>query len=186
MSYTISLVNDLHNYFPEILYGTPNRFPTVQSLLDYIRHEVRVHHDLFSNSQQNYITTHAPPVPPQNDNVRFTFNFEESPRISQNEEMNGRPLTDIMNLLQYVMQPPPPNFMESVIVRPSLQQIAANSTIVDVASINGVCAICQENMDNTEQIRRINRCQHMFHDDCIGTWFQQNVHCPTCRHDIRV
>ena len=184
MSYTIPLVNDLHTYFPEILYGAPNRFPTVQSLLEYIRQEVRVHHDLFSNSQRNYVSTHAPP--PQNNNVRFTFNFEEPSRPVQNEDMLDRPLTDIMNLLQYVMQPPPPNFMEPVIVRPTLQQIAANSTIVDVASINGACAICQENMDNTEQIRRLNRCHHMFHDDCIGTWLQQNVHCPTCRHDIRV
>lgn len=187
MSYTVQLLNDLHTYFPEVLYGDPNRFPNVQSLLEYIRHQARSIHDVFSNSRRNYVATaqQAQPVP-HNDRITFSFNFDEvqpTRTLGVNEEMADPPV-DIMRILQSIMQPPA-NFMESVIVRPTLQQIAANSTIVEITS-EQACAICQENMLSTEPIRRLNYCHHLFHDDCISTWFQQNVHCPTCRHDIRV
>jgi hypothetical protein len=32
----------------------------------------------------------------------------------------------------------------------------------------------------------MNVCHHTFHKSCIDTWFQENVHCPVCRHDIRL
>lgn len=191
MSYTVQLLNDLHTYFPEVLYGAPNRFPTVQSLLEYIRHEARSIHDVFSNSRRNYVAAAAPTPAPAHpsDRITFSFNFDEvqpaQPRtLSVNEEMADQPPVDLMRILQSIMQPPA-NFMDPVLVRPTLQQIAANSTIVEITS-NEACAICQENMLSSEPIRRLNHCHHLFHDDCIGTWLQQNVHCPTCRHDIRV
>ena len=42
-------------------------------------------------------------------------------------------------------------------------------------------------VDNIEsnEVRRIMHCRHYFHRTCIDTWFQTNVHCPTCRYDIR-
>jgi hypothetical protein len=207
--YTIQLLNDLHDYFPDLLYADVNRFPTVQSVLEYIRYEARTRHDLYSNARRHHnsiVHQQQPTQPTQqpiqrnqsNDIFRFVFNMNEptgpfAQNFTQtNEEMsdaeNRNPLNDIMRLVQYAMAPAPlthQNFMEPVIVRPTLQQIAANSTIVEVTG-NEACAICQENMASTEPIRRLTRCRHMFHDDCIGTWFTQNVHCPTCRHDIRV
>jgi hypothetical protein len=40
-------------------------------------------------------------------------------------------------------------------------------------------------MSAGHSVRRLNRCGHTFHTTCIDTWFQRNVHCPVCRHDIR-
>jgi len=54
--YTIGLLNDLHNYFPDILYADVNRFPTVQSVLEYIRFEARTRHDLYSNARSHHNT----------------------------------------------------------------------------------------------------------------------------------
>ena len=189
--YTIGLLNDLHNYFPDLLYADINRFPNVQSVLEYIRFEARTRHDLYSNARRHHNSVVTQQSNQSNDIYRFVFTMNEplAPNYTQNEEMsdaeNRNPLSDIMRLVQYAMAPPPPAFMEPVIVRPTSQQITANSTIVEVTT-NEVCAICQENMASVDPIRRLNHCQHLFHDECISAWFQQNVHCPTCRHDVRV
>jgi hypothetical protein len=76
--------------------------------------------------------------------------------------------------------------MEPVIVRPTRQQINSGSSIVEVTNNTDNCAICQEslNQDN-RQVRRLNACHHMFHDNCISAWLNGSVRCPTCRHDIR-
>ena len=52
--YRITLLDDLHNYFPDILYGTRGRFRNVDDLLDYIRSQVRDQFDLFSNARNNF------------------------------------------------------------------------------------------------------------------------------------
>jgi hypothetical protein len=195
--YNIQLLNDLHNYFPDLLYADVNRFPNVQSVLEYIRFEARTRHDLYSNARRHHNSIVAQQQarqqqPANNDIYRFTINMNDSLPVQPNEDMfehenTVNPLTDFMRVLQYALAPPAAaaNFMEPVIIRPTQQQIAANSTIVEITT-NEACAICQENMESTEQIRRLNRCHHMFHNECISTWFQQNVHCPTCRHDVRV
>jgi hypothetical protein len=48
-----------------------------------------------------------------------------------------------------------------------------------------ICAICQDDVESNQEVRRLDHCNHYFHRNCIDTWFQGNVHCPTCRHDIR-
>ena len=49
-----------------------------------------------------------------------------------------------------------------------------------------VCPICQDHESQTEAcVWRVIRCSHSFHKPCIDNWFQQNVHCPVCRTDIR-
>ena len=79
------------------------------------------------------------------------------------------------------------NFLDqSVTVRPSEQQIN-RGTIVETISalVEDNCAICQDAMERGAQVRKINYCGHIFHKECIDAWFDRNVHCPTCRHDIR-
>ena len=48
-----------------------------------------------------------------------------------------------------------------------------------------ICAICQDHFAHNQNVRRLIHCNHYFHQDCIDIWFRGNVHCPTCRHDIR-
>jgi hypothetical protein len=64
--------------------------------------------------------------------------------------------------------------------------IARHSAIVGhetvPADVN--CAICQERNNDVTVWRKLN-CMHHFHRTCIDRWFERDVHCPVCRHDIR-
>ena len=75
---------------------------------------------------------------------------------------------------------------QRVPVYPTNEEISnASSTFRAAANEDNICTICQENFEQGQQIRRLTHCNHSFHCDCIDTWFRGNVHCPTCRHDIR-
>jgi hypothetical protein len=78
------------------------------------------------------------------------------------------------------------NFMEPVVVRPSAAVLERATTVsVLEANSDNNCAVCQDSMDQGATVRKINSCGHIFHRTCVDTWFQTNVHCPTCRHDVR-
>ena len=75
---------------------------------------------------------------------------------------------------------------ERVPVYPTNEEIEnASTTYRATRNQDDICTICQDNFENNQEIRRLNHCNHSFHRDCIDTWFRRNVHCPTCRHDIR-
>lgn len=79
----------------------------------------------------------------------------------------------------------PTPIMEPVVVRPTAAQIDAGTTVEIVDAEEEVCAICQDTMEAGSEARNINACDHRFHITCIDTWFQRNVRCPVCRHDVR-
>ena len=61
--YGVKLLDDLHNYFPALLYDTA-RFQTVRDVLGYITMNTRNRFDLYSFGQRNYIQTSLPPQQP--------------------------------------------------------------------------------------------------------------------------
>lgn len=66
--YGVGLLDDLHNYFPAVLYE-PERFLNVPSLLAYIQNQTRNRFDLFSLGHREYRNAAAPsasasPPPP--------------------------------------------------------------------------------------------------------------------------
>ena len=75
--------------------------------------------------------------------------------------------------------------MEPVVVAPTTEQINNASTIETTATSGEICAICQDSIQVGTQVRSLDACDHLFHTGCIDTWFQSNVRCPVCRHDIR-
>lgn len=95
-------------------------------------------------------------------------------------------LTDFMNLLetlpQLSQQPLTP-----VVVRPTLDQLESATTqrAATIQDESNMCAICQDAYTEGQAIRQLNHCHHTFHRNCIDAWFERNVHCPVCRHDIR-
>ena len=64
--------------------------------------------------------------------------------------------------------------------------IARHSEIVgrETVPTDVNCAICQERNNDVATWRKLN-CTHYFHRLCIDRWFERDVHCPVCRHDIR-
>jgi hypothetical protein len=190
--YDIQFLNDIHNYFPDILYR-PERFSTVASLLQYIRTQASARYDLFANAQRNHVINTPPmqnqtpiqapasPSPPHLHRTR-TRPYEVMPlnnllttliglgQLGQDQDIN-------LNL----------NFMDAVQVAPSAQQVDRSTQLrqTNAQDETARCSICQDSFTSGQAIRFLRHCRHEFHRGCIDTWFQSNVHCPMCRWDIR-
>ena len=59
--YGVQLLDDLHNYFPDILYNN-SRFTSVQSILGYITSSTRRRFDLFTYGSEQYNSQRGAPV----------------------------------------------------------------------------------------------------------------------------
>jgi hypothetical protein len=78
------------------------------------------------------------------------------------------------------------DLLRPVIIRPTEEQLAQNTYVYrSEVSHNENCSICQDPMEAGQETRTILACSHCFHRECIDRWFQENVRCPTCRHDVR-
>ena len=77
----------------------------------------------------------------------------------------------------------------SVPVRPTQEQINSASRLVrfgDIQTPNSIiCAISLEPFASDDNVRQLSHCSHIFFPDQFNQWFQNNVKCPVCRHDIR-
>lgn len=229
--YTIQLLNELHNHFPELLYNH-RRFQNVQDVLGYIRSVADI--SPFERGMNNYVNRpnnirnrYVPPPPPLNvpstpigtapilqslfNNPNATFNptvitatFDELPQQTANTTTRIRmPVNNIntgslMNTLLSGMLGEVFNttmmsdanlqsfLNQRVPVYPTNEEIDNSSTLyVANRRLPDLCAICQDEIEPNQHVRRLTHCNHYYHKDCIDTWFQGNVHCPTCRHDIR-
>jgi Ring finger domain len=207
--YPIQFLNDIHNFFPEILYN-PGRFRTVQDLLEYIRqgadvnpymrglqlYQVRQTHNLFRNTTQTFATTRVP----TNTSLPTRTNFSVPVSLVQNSQQLPTVIIDehqntddaLSNMVLTILSSLYPInlrdfYNERVEVRPTDEQIRSSTTVHYRASSTNedICAICQDGFEEAQELRKINHCNHTFHKTCIDTWFQSNVRCPTCRYDIR-
>jgi hypothetical protein len=187
--YGIHLLDDIHNYFPAILYE-PESFRSVTELLQYIRQQTRNRFDLFSaglaaHNEHNGYHPRSTQVVPSRTTIRprepvplTTMIFSEP-----QEDVNTVSMRILRELLLPATQPLP--LMQPVVVRPTEQQIATATTVETVVDEGEMCAICQDTIATGTQVRTLNVCDHSFHTGCIDTWFTTNVRCPVCRHDIR-
>lgn len=203
--YPIQLLNDLHNHFPEILYN-PNRFQNVSDLLLYIRSIANINPyergmQQYNTQQNRSLPNHIPPINPiTHINTQFPQTFitmfeEITPSTTQIQmPLNNNTLmtTLISGLFGDVLNTNTTNGLQSFLdqrvpIYPTVQEIS-NATTEYTADRNleDICAICQDEIELNQNVRKILHCNHYFHKDCIDTWFRGNVHCPTCRHDIRV
>lgn len=208
-------LDGLHNYLPEVLYGPPAQFDGAAPLVAYIQSQVRSQFDLFSAGQRSFTPTMSfssrspfrtptrepsfmrPPPPVQRQNVvheEIHYNAQISPSIQSmiNGILGGNATTYLTPqgntnalLAGLLGIAPPQNFMDPVIVHPTAEQIEAGTTLEIVDAQDEMCAICQDSMMAGSEARALNACDHRFHPGCIDTWFQRDVRCPTCRHDVR-
>ena len=212
--YDIHLLDDLHNYFPAVLYE-PDRFASVGQLLSYVRTQARNHFDIFSRESRNHMNTVSPPsVAPGSRRppsvapvVPITPRAPRAPRSPYDlphfvhvpevhltygnhaqdliQELINPQVNNIENLLHQALHAVFPPNLEPVVVAPSAEQIAAATVIQTFTAENEMCPICQDSVAVGANVRHLTVCGHRFHTGCIDTWFTRNVHCPVCRHDIR-
>ena len=45
------------------------------------------------------------------------------------------------------------------------------------------CSICLNEMKQTDKLRKMRDCKHIFHKDCIDKWLLIKNNCPYCRKD---
>ncbi|KAK7284327.1 hypothetical protein RJT34_19072 [Clitoria ternatea] len=46
------------------------------------------------------------------------------------------------------------------------------------------CAVCLCEFEETETLRLIPKCDHVFHPDCIDEWLKSHTTCPVCRANL--
>ena len=188
------VLDTLHNYFPAMLYE-PELFRTLPDVFGYARTQMQRHFDLFSAARAAYRPIlprvvpepiRVAPNPIDIINATDLLNALRPPTGNFTNMMPGIPM-NVQDLLLAMMGPPPAQnaFEDPVVVRPTAEQIARATTLESMLADDGVCAICQDTIAAMTEARTINACNHQFHKNCIDTWFQQNVRCPVCRHDIR-
>jgi len=200
--YGIQLLDDLHTYFPDILYN-PDRFRTLPDLLQYISRQARYHGNTFNRNQDtfNQISTPQPRNPPvirvplipriiSETPVTIPSIDEEPslqfplPSMTTSSAISNLILTEMLN---YITPPRTTRFQDPVPVIPTPQQLD-NATLLQQATSEEEslqCAVCQDAYTEGQAIRTIRHCGHSFHKTCIDPWFQGNVRCPVCRYDIR-
>lgn len=48
------------------------------------------------------------------------------------------------------------------------------------------CAVCLSEFEESETGRRLPKCNHCFHTDCIDMWFHSHSTCPLCRSPVEI
>jgi hypothetical protein len=221
--YQVQLLNDLHNYFPDVLYN-PGRFRNVQDLLQYVRqvadtspytrgqaiynnHQVANARTFSARQPTTDVPIYQTVQPIQSLNTIWTQPVttvveDTIPTTRIRVPLNTTTNTMLMNTLLGsvfgdLFSTIPEGTLggdvgiqtflnQRVSVYPTEEEInRATSVFRSTSRQDDICAICQDDIEANQEFRSINHCNHYFHSDCIDTWFTSNVHCPTCRHDIR-
>ena len=175
--YNVVLLDDLHNYFPALLYE-PEAFNTVPQVLQYVREQIQRTFNPLAVGMRQYQAQRPFMNVPVNLNPTAMSAFEAL--LEASLLLNPRATVGVNNTNANAT-----NFMAPVRVSPSTAQVAAGTRLESVMVEGEVCAVCQDTLEIADEKRVINACNHGFHRGCIDTWFQENVHCPVCRHDIR-
>jgi hypothetical protein len=130
--------------------------------------------------------------------IQVELNTYDADEEEDGDENSPEPSAYIANALLRLLNLPAPQrtglfgrgpmdtFLQPVVVHPTADQINANTTEGRLVSdTEHACAICQDALTADQEGRKLNQCGHWFHKQCIDTWFERDVHCPVCRHDIR-
>jgi len=206
--YSISLLNELHEHFPDLLYR-PSRFRNVSDLLQYVISVAQRNPHTIAQEEYDRIHPRVPdttismsiggsvPSVPDTEFNRMIYGLEQPaafvmrPRPAPSVRRSTDPIMSFIGdllggsssglaggLQSFLDQP--------VVVRPTPEQIDSHTVLSrSYQQQDDNCAICQDPIEMGQMMRIISHCTHRFHQECVDTWFQSHVTCPTCRHDIR-
>ena len=192
------VLNEIHRYFPALLYNNED-FTRMADVFGYVRNQMRTRFDTYSNLREQH-RSRRPQRRNNYNSARYTPPVQSPPvtsrsnttRIVVNELDVQNQLNNIVNnmeinrLFYSAFGIHPGSFNDPVLIVPTPEQIDTGSVIQNMLTPTDVpCSICQDVINGGDEVRRLNHCHHIFHRNCIDTWYQRNVRCPVCRHDIR-
>jgi len=64
----------------------------------------------------------------------------------------------------------------------NMDTLYPDATAEELSATDNVCIICREEM--TASATKKLPCNHIFHRNCLRSWFQRQQTCPTCRLDV--
>lgn len=190
--YNVNLLDDIHNYFPDLLYNS-GRFTTITQVFHYVRHRMNARFNLFSYGASRFAENSEtvipdprelahPPMPPMT--PMHPTRLPRTPRFVSEDTTNF-----LFRFLEIGTDPTGrENTFRDIIVRPTAVEIENSTEIINGASLTEEtsCAVCQDSIVAADTCRKIRHCNHTYHQTCIDLWFQRSVFCPTCRHDVRL
>ena len=191
--YGSALLDDIHNYFPQLIYRS-ERFQTLPQVFGYIHRQIDAHFNLgarglrlYQEMEPQHPTYFVPAAPMgvQAPSVRVDLDVEPLTSIAE--------LTALLPLIQRFIGP---GASAGAQLRPRQEDVIvhASNEVIQRASTERTleedseefCSICQDEMHAGEMLRRLTVCQHEFHRSCIDNWLlNRSVRCPTCRFDVR-
>ncbi|KAJ8899491.1 hypothetical protein K2173_018465 [Erythroxylum novogranatense] len=68
--------------------------------------------------------------------------------------------------------------------RSAIRKIPMIQYRVDRDRSTSACVVCLNEFEEKDVLRRLPKCSHAFHLDCIDVWLQGNAKCPLCRSSI--
>ena len=197
--YNVGLLDDLHNYFPAFLYDS-GRFQTPAQMFQYFHTQINERFNLPARGARLAGFPPGPrvaevpaPAPPrarrfdQAAAAALVGLFDLSGAfLGENSYFYSAGIPGIPGIPLSPGAAASP-FMDPVPVRPSEEVVSRNTRVQPGSDCpqGSACAICQDGIEPNDVCRVLNTCNHVYHKTCIDQWFLSNVHCPTCRHDIR-
>jgi hypothetical protein len=182
------LLSEIHTLFPALLYD-PARFRNLQDVFRYVQEQLRAKYDVFSNATREFQSSNS-----------VVNSYRRVPIVSMNfvDSIGQVAVSDLVRSFLYNTQTEigmyPNNSGGSDLsgltgaagTQPPMRtQIENASQQFPFTAPESMCAICQDSIVQDEVVRKLNVCQHIFHDRCLITWFERNSTCPMCRNDIR-
>ena len=95
------------------------------------------------------------------------------------------PLNNYDMLFSYILPPNRPQSRTTNRLTPQQITNATQTVIYNESMGEERCPITLDNFIVGETICQIRHCNHIFKTDALMNWFNRNVRCPVCRHDLR-
>ena len=171
-------VNNLNNTDID----TTPREANLQNLNDSLNETYREFQRIVNNQRRNR----------ENSSSLERRNAVRIPNVRNNQDIRRRIRRILPELVEITLYsdgtPVNTDLLQDVEIPTNLSILRNNSTVSSYGNLNTTedrCCICRENFRDTDIVRKINSCGHVFHINCVDTWLESNTTCPMCRHDIR-
>lgn len=78
---------------------------------------------------------------------------------------------------QNLIQPLPPALVVPIILRCSAY---SDFKTEPENTSHESCAICIDHYENDSTVAILEKCNHMYHEECISEWLKKSTACPMC------